>query len=132
VQVEGDVVVPVDEASDKAEHVARTLRPKIERQRGAYRKPLRAVRPEKSSLPLHVTGDVDPRAPDAVLRRLRIDRSIRRVERLRGGTAEARRHLARFLRHDLPGYAEARNDPADPSASRLSPYQISPVEVALR
>jgi deoxyribodipyrimidine photo-lyase len=136
VQVESDVVVPVNEASDKAEHAARTLRPKIEKRRNAYLKKLRSARIAKSSLPLRVTGDLDPREPEAALRGLRIDRSIGRVQRLRGGTAEARRHLARFLRHDLPGYAEARNDPADPNASRLSPYlhfgQISPVEVALK
>jgi deoxyribodipyrimidine photo-lyase len=130
----GDVVVPADEASDKAEHAARTLRPKIERRRDGYLRPLRAAKPVKSSLPLRVKGDFDPARPDAALRRLRVDRGIGRVRRFRGGTSEARRHLARFLRRDLPGYADARNDPASPSASRLSPYlhfgQISPVEVA--
>ncbi len=134
VQVEGDVVVPVNEVSNKAEHAARTIRPKIERRRDAYLKPLRSAKPAKSSLPLRVTGDFDARKPDAVLRRLRVDRSVGRVRRFRGGVSEARRLLSRFLRRDLPGYAEARNDPANPNASRLSPYlhfgQISPVEVA--
>ena len=133
-QVEGDVVVPVDEVSDKAEHAARTIRPKIEKRRDEYVKTLRATELAKSSLPLHVTGDFDPAKADAVIRELRVDRRIARVRRFRGGTSEARRRLAAFLRHDLPGYADARNDPANPSASRLSPYlhfgQISPVEVA--
>ena len=69
-----------------------------------------------------------------MLGKLDVDRTVGRVERLRGGTSEARRLLGRFLRHDLPGYADARSDPANPQASRLSPYlhfgQISPVEVA--
>lgn len=134
IEVEGDVVVPVDVASDKAEYAARTLRPKIERQRDDHLADLRARTPEKSSLPLRVTGDLDPAQPEDVLAALRIDRTIARVDRFRGGISEARRALTRFLRHDLPGYADARNDPANPSASRLSPYlhfgQISPVEVA--
>lgn len=136
VQVEGDVVVPVETASDKAEYAARTLRPRLEKHRDAFLRPLRPVSPRKSSLPLHVTGDLDPSDPDATLETLAVDRTIGRIGRFRGGTTEARRRLARFLRHDLQGYAEARNDPSDPSASRLSPYlhfgQISPVEVALK
>jgi len=134
IQVEGDVVVPVEEVSDKAEHAARTIRPKIEKRRDSYVKTLKATKSVKSSLPLRVTGELDPRKPDAVLGELRVDRAVGRVRRFKGGTSEARRHLARFLRHDLPGYADARNDPANPSASCLSPYlhfgQISPVEVA--
>ena len=63
-----------------------------------------------------------------------LDRKIARVGRFRGGTDEARRRLTHFLRHDLPGYADARKDPADPNTSSLSPYlhfgQISPVEIA--
>ena len=134
VEVEGDVVVPVETASDKAEYAARTIRPKLQSKLDDFVGGHSARRPKKSSLSLHVTGGLDPRAPDDVLAKLDIDREVGRVERFRGGTGEARRHLARFLRHDLPGYAEARNDPADPNASRLSPYlhfgQISPVEVA--
>jgi deoxyribodipyrimidine photo-lyase len=136
VQVEGDVVVPVDEVSDKAEHAARTIRPRIERLRDDYLRRTRSVKPGKSSLPLRVKGDLDPSKTEAVLRQLRVDRGIGRVRRFKGGTTEARRHLSRFLRHALPGYAKARNDPANPSASRLSPYlhfgQISPVEIACK
>ena len=58
------------------------------------------------------------------------------MKRFQGGTAQARRQLTRFLRYDLPGYADARNDPADPKTSCLSPYlhfgQISPVEIACK
>jgi deoxyribodipyrimidine photo-lyase len=134
VQVEGDVVVPVNEASDKAEYAARTLRPKIMQRVDDYLGALPALEPAKSSLPLRVSGDFDPRRPNAILDALRVNRDVGRVRRFIGGTGEARRHLTRFLRQDLAGYADARNDPANPSASRLSPYlhfgQISPVEIA--
>jgi deoxyribodipyrimidine photo-lyase len=136
IQVEGDVVVPVNEVSNKAEHAARTLRPKLDKHRDRYIKALRATSPVKSSLRLPLRGDFDPRNADAILTELRVYRSVGRVRRFRGGTTEARRYLTRFLRQDLPGYASARNDPANPSASRLSPYlhlgQISPVEIACK
>jgi deoxyribodipyrimidine photo-lyase len=133
-QVEGDVVVPVDRVSDKREYAARTLRPKIGRLLDSFLGDVSSRRPAQSSLRMRIESDVDPRDPAAVLARLRIDRSVGRVARFRGGTVQARRRLGRFLRSGLEGYAEARNDPADPQCSNLSPYlhfgQISPVEIA--
>jgi deoxyribodipyrimidine photo-lyase len=134
VQVESDVVVPVDCASDRAENAARTLRPKLRRQWDDFLGDLRQTEPVKSSLGLAVKGDVDPRRPESVLESLDIDRSVKRVARFRGGTREARRLLAGFLKSNLAGYQDARNDPSDPQCSNLSPYlhfgQISPVEIA--
>jgi deoxyribodipyrimidine photo-lyase len=134
VQVEGDVVVPVEAASDKAEFAARTIRPKLGKVWHAFLGDLGETKPKKSSLALPVTGDFDPRSWEDSLRDLNIDQSVGRVERFRGGTSEARRLLSRFLRSGLAGYKDARNDPADPQCSNLSPYlhfgQISPVEVA--
>ena len=136
VQVEGDVLVPIEIVSDKQEWAARTIRSKINRRRDDFIRTLKRSRPEKSSLPLHATGDVDFRRPSAALAKLDIDRSVSKSSRFEAGTRAARRALARFLRHDLDGYADARNDPAKPQASRLSPYlhfgQISPVEVAVK
>ncbi len=134
VQVEADVVVPVDCASDRAENAARTLRPKLRRQWQAFLGDLREIEPVKSSLGLEVKGDIDPRQPEAVLESLDVDRSVTRVDRFRGGTGEARRLLSRFLKTGLAGYQDARNDPSNPQCSNLSPYlhfgQISPVEIA--
>ena len=135
-QVEGDVVVPVTEVSNKAEYAARTIRPKIVKLQDEYLYRLRPTNPHKSSLGLSVQGDFQPDQPDATLQALTINRKIARVQRFQGGTAPARRQLTRFLRNDLPGYANARNDPANPKTSCLSPYlhfgQISPVEIACK
>jgi deoxyribodipyrimidine photo-lyase len=135
VQVEGDVIVPVEIVSDKQEWAARTIRGKINRHRDDFIRPLRRSDPGKSSLPLHVTGDVDLRDSPATLAALDIDRSVSASERFTAGTGAAQTALTEFLRHDLDGYAGARNDPAAPRASQLSAYlhfgQISPVEVAL-
>ena len=134
VQVEGDVVVPVETASDKREYAARTIRPKLERRWDDFLGEITERKTVRSTLPLDMTGDLDPRAPDAALKALKIDRSVGRVERFKGGTSQARRLLQRFLSGGLAGYADARNDPAEPQCSTLSPYlhfgQISPVEIA--
>jgi deoxyribodipyrimidine photo-lyase len=52
-----------------------------------------------------------------------------------GGAAAGRRRVRQFLKHGLPGYAVARNEPAADGTSRLSPYlhfgQLGPREVAI-
>jgi deoxyribodipyrimidine photo-lyase len=64
-----------------------------------------------------------------------IDDAVGPVSALRGGTSEARRHLAAFVRGALRGYDEARNHPDAAGTSQLSPYlhfgHIGPREVAL-
>src|SRR5678815_559584 len=59
VEVEGDVVVPVEVASDKAEFAARTIRPKIHKHLSDYLKPLEPGRVKVKSLDLDVEGDID-------------------------------------------------------------------------
>jgi deoxyribodipyrimidine photo-lyase len=134
VQVESDVVVPVEAASDKAEFAARTIRPKLRRAWPAFLSGLGATTLKRASLSLPVASELDPRRPERLLDGLKIDRSVSRVGRFRGGTSQARRRLQRFLRAGLEGYRDARNDPADPQCANLSPYlhfgQISPVEIA--
>ena len=136
VQVEGDAVVPVETASGKREWAARTIRKKINGARDDYIRELRPTKLERSSLPLHITSELDLRRWQQVLGELDIDRSVAPVDRFRPGTQAARRRLSQFLRTKLPGYADARNDPASPQASELSPYlhfgQVSPVEIAIK
>src|SRR5918998_3232523 len=55
-QVETDVVVPVELASDKREHAARTLRPKIGEYLEDFLVELKPTKPEKQSLDLQVDG----------------------------------------------------------------------------
>jgi deoxyribodipyrimidine photo-lyase len=52
-----------------------------------------------------------------------IDHSVPPSPMFRGGTRAGRARLAQFLKHGLPRYADARNDPNDLEAvSRLSPW----------
>ncbi|MEK0084833.1 deoxyribodipyrimidine photo-lyase [Benzoatithermus flavus] len=136
IEVEGEVVVPVETASAKAEIAARTLRPKILRLREHFLQPLAESRPAVPSLDLPVRGDLDPVDVEGNLAALGLDRSVPPTCRFKGGTAEARARLDRFLARKLRGYRDARSDPSLRQSSALSPYfqfgQISPVEVALR
>ena len=136
VQVESDVVVPVEQASNKAEFAARTIRPKINRLRDAFLKELRPGKLAESSRALPVKGDFDVMNPDATLAHLKIDRSIKAVHHFTGGEHQAQKMLTNFVNEKLPGYGEGRREPAANATSNLSPYlhfgQISPVDIALQ
>jgi deoxyribodipyrimidine photo-lyase len=135
VQIEGDVVVPVEVASAKAEPAARTLRPKLHWVWERYLRPIADAPVRRCSLDLSIESDVDLSDADGVLRTLGLDRAVPPVTRFRGGTAEARRRLREFLDARLDGYADRRSEPGAFQCSLLSPYlhfgQISPVEIAL-
>ncbi len=136
VQIEGDVVVPVEHASNKREWAARTFRPKVNTHRQTFLRALSLTPVKRSSLRLRIRGDCDLRDGTKILSQLNVDRSVQRVDRFCGGTTHARKSLTAFLRNGLPGYADSRNDPSKPQASKLSPYlhfgQVSPVEIALK
>ncbi|NND59924.1 MAG: deoxyribodipyrimidine photo-lyase [Gammaproteobacteria bacterium] len=138
IQVESDVVIPIEEVSDKQEYAARTIRKKINSRIGDHLEALSQSRPAKSTLRISLPGDgdLDATRPDSVLEKLEIDKSVGPVERFQPGYKAARKVLSSFLRARLDGYAESRNDPADPAGSTLSPYlhfgQLSPVEITRR
>lgn len=134
VQVEGDVIVPVEEASGKAEIGARTLRPKIRKLLEGYLELPPAVALRRPARGLNLAG-LDPADPGTLLAALSVDRSVPPVPRFfRGGTAEAKRRFARFVRERLPRYAANRNQPQTDDVSAISPYlhfgQVSPVWLA--
>ncbi len=134
VQVEGDVVVPVETASSKHEYAARTLRPKLNRLMNEYLVPLetrrvarRATECFESTLGL----DDVPR----LVASLKADQSVRPVKRFKGGGSHAQARLKRYLEKSFGHYATARGKPEAGAASHMSPYlhfgQISPVAIVL-
>jgi deoxyribodipyrimidine photo-lyase len=135
VEVESDVVVPVAEASGKAEYAARTIRPKINRQRDKFLVDLPATPVRKDSLDLNVES-LDWSHADGLLERLKVDRSVPPVALFRGGTSEAKRILERFIESDFSAYEENRNQPQTDAVSHMSKYlhfgQISPVYLVLQ
>ncbi|MBP1741674.1 MAG: deoxyribodipyrimidine photolyase [Deltaproteobacteria bacterium] len=135
IQVESDVVVPVEEASPKEEYAAATLRPKLRKRLDRFLVPLKVRDPVADSLSFRIKS-FDLENLDKALSKLGIDRGVKRVEGLHGGTGEAKLHLKIFLDKKLDRYAEFRNDPTLDGLSKMSPYlhfgQISPLYIALK
>lgn len=134
-EVESDVVVPVEAASDHQEHAARTIRPKITRLLDEYLVDLRETKVAIPSLDVSIKGDLDPSDPDKLLAKLKVDRSVSPSSHFTGGQVAAAKRLADFVAHKLSGYDDGRNEPAAGHTSTLSPYlhfgQISPLDITL-
>jgi deoxyribodipyrimidine photo-lyase len=135
VEIESEVVVPVEVVSDHHEYAARTIRPKIHRHWNDYLVPLSETAVVHKSVHLDVHGDIALEDTDAVLKKLKIDRSVKRSPRFIGGQSQANKLLRHFLDRDLKGFATDRNEPAQQRTSLMSGYlhfgNISPIELAL-
>ncbi len=135
IQVEGDVVVPVETASSKHEFAARTIRPKIQRLWDEYLVDLPETPVAVRADALDLAGDVDLSDLPRLLQELGVDRSVQPVRRFRAGEGAARARLAVFLEDGLNRYSAERGRPEAAAGSHLSPYlhfgQISPVEITL-
>ncbi|MZP30982.1 deoxyribodipyrimidine photolyase [Heliobacterium undosum] len=146
VQVESDVIVPVETASPKEEYAAATFRPKIKRLLDTFLVPLEerdtdCPAPDAEALldeelPGEPVFAASADSLSSILAALSVDSSIPPALGWRGGSQEAHRRLDDFLRRKLSRYHEDKNDPSLDSLSELSPYlhfgQISPLEVALK
>ena len=134
VQVESDVIVPIEETSPKEEYTAATIRSKIHKKLDHFLCPLKEVDPVIESLSLDFDSfDIDD--VEEAVSRLHIDRSVKKVSCYRGGSGEAKKHLRLFVRDKLDRFPELRNDPTVDFLSHMSPYlhfgQISPLSIAL-
>ncbi len=139
VQVESDVIVPIETASRKEEYAAYTIRPKIHKHLDTFLVPLEETALQRDSLEF-VHDGVELDDIEAMLDRMHINRGADRVDTFRGGRSQAEMLLDDFIVHKLATplgtYAEERNDPSQDYLSHMSPYlhfgQISPLEIALR
>jgi len=130
--VETDVIVPVAAASAKEEIAARTLRPRLLKQRDMF---LDAPAPPRGrGLPDRLPADgVEWDDPLRLLGRMGVERTPGPVFPCRSGQQAAKMALSRFIDRDLQYYDSRARDPAAGCQSGLSPYlhfgQISPVAV---
>ena len=135
VQIESDVLVPIESASSKEEYAARTLRPKIHREMKSFLQhlPQRTLNASPSGIDL--PPGLDPHNPE-ILQELGLDRTVPGVDEFTGGFTEGARRLKRFLDEKLDKYAEDRNDITASNTTELSPYlhfgQISPLYVVTK
>src|SRR5579864_6061553 len=130
--VDADVIVP-SKLLMKEQYGAYTARPVIKRLLPEFLKPVGNTRAKVAwkaprglqSLPM----DAD------ITEGWRLDRSVKLVDSIRGGTDEALKQLNKFIKHGLAKYAVDRNKPELDGTSRLSAYlhfgHIGPHTVAL-
>ena len=134
IRVETDVCVPVDVVSDKQEHAARTIRPKIHKHLEDFLVDLRTTPVDRESLDLDLAGE-DLADLDPLLDKMDLDRSVPASPRFTGGTTEAKRVFRRFLDERFDDYADHRNQPQTSDTSYMSMHlhlgQISPIWLVL-
>jgi deoxyribodipyrimidine photo-lyase len=125
-QVESDVVIPVETASDKREYMARTLRPKIH-----------AVL--KDEVEIEVEIEVEPREISETYFTGEVEEVLEKYRekakktRFTGGHSKAVDQFRNFVKEKLPSYSDKSNNPGYENVSLMSPYlhfgQISPLEL---
>jgi len=135
VQVESDIIVPVEQAAGKEQYSAATLRPRIHRQLDRYLKPVTRIHVKYDSLGFHYNQfDIDD--IQAALDQMHIDKSVAPVKGAEEGTFVARKLLKYFIEKKLDQYNNLKNDPNADVLSQMSSYlhfgQISPLYIALQ
>ena len=134
-EVETNLIVPVQEASAKEEFSAGTFRPRITRKLKPYLRQLRRSKPKHSSMNIQLDGLAIDNVNEIVAS-LNVDASVKPVDTFEGGTRRAEHLFDGFLAHKLRYYAEKGNDPTEDCISHMSPYlhfgQISPLYIALK
>jgi deoxyribodipyrimidine photo-lyase len=135
VQVESDVIVPVEVVSDKAEYAARTIRPKIHRHLEKYLSKLTPTPVKHPTVDLNLKS-LEIQNTSAVLKTLQVDRSVAAASRFfKGGTSQAKKRFTDFMRCGLAKYDDHSNQPQTDDISHMSPYlhfgHISPLYLAL-
>lgn len=134
VQVESELVVPVETASAKEEYSAATFRPKILRVLDRFLVPLASRDLARQDPDLDLEG-MDISEPYAALERISPARAPLPARLPVGGTSEAETLLRSFIEKKLHRYHELSGRPDLEYTSGLSPYlhfgQVSPLKVAL-
>ncbi|MEQ1921198.1 MAG: deoxyribodipyrimidine photo-lyase [Pyrinomonadaceae bacterium] len=135
--VDSNGVIPMSKF-EKEEYVAYTIRPKINKLLDRYLKTLSNETVEISSLGIEVDCPETIVTADNITSLVAgcdIDHTVPASTHYKGGTAEGRKRLKRFVESILPDYDKARSKPDRDGSSRLSSYlhfgNLSPLEVAL-
>ena len=135
--VDSNGIIPMSRF-EKEEYAAYTIRPKINRMLDQYLKPFKeeevAVRADKLKLYCPDTLFKDSEIPSFVSK-CAIDHSVGISSFYKGGTANGRARLKKFVGEILEDYDAARNKPEKDGSSRLSSYIhfgfLSALEIAL-
>jgi len=134
-EIESDVCVPVEIASDRQEPYAFTFRKKICSLLDKYIVELKPREPKIKSVSFDFgIEEITFNNSLEILNILNIDKSVS-LSPFVGGYSQARKYLEEFIEKKLHRYKEFRSHPELDYQSNLSPYlhfgQISPIEVVL-
>ncbi len=162
VQVESNVIVPIESASGKEEYSAATLRSKINKILQNYTTHLKEIEVKfpssdldflnikktataKDNLKCDIFTDsaesifsdeFDISDIDNIISLLDVDRSVHPVNNFKGGTGQAKRILDNFIQNKLQFYSTLKNEPGLDYSSDMSPYlhfgQISSLYIYLK
>lgn len=129
VEIETNLIIPIEEVSEKEEYSAATIRKKINSIIDVHTNDFKISEIINSSL--YFSYD----EYDLNIEKLLIDRSVDESI-YKGGISEARKHLQYFIDSKESKYDELRNHPNLDYQSNMSPYlhfgQISPLEIYLK
>lgn len=132
IEVESDVIVPVEIASTKEEYMARTIRPKIEKLISRFALPLELLRVTIRGYSVDIDDPFEITDYKSVISLFDIDHSIKKSPIYQGGSSEAFKLLDEFLFNHLGNYDES-NDPGWDITSKMSMYlhfgQISSLQI---
>ncbi len=136
VQVESDVILPIETVSLKAEYAARTIRPKIKKHLSTFLLSLEPLAVKQQTTQSDEIG-LNLKDTNALLKQLNVNRDVKPVPNyFRGGTSEALKRFDAFLDQGLSAYDAHSNQPQTDDVSGMSPYlhfgQISPLTLALK
>ena len=135
IQVEDNVIVPVEETSQKEEYSAATLRPKLLAKLNQFLDLPPQILPKEPSVDMEIDS-VSLVDLEKTFAELQIDRSVNKSEYFQGGTTRAKKLLELFIERSLGIYERDGSNPENNCASYLSPYlhfgQISPIYIALQ
>ncbi len=135
IQVESDVVVPVESASSKEEFTAGTFRPRINRLLLDYLQPMDMTSPDYALDDFKITSFPINDLQNNI-KQLSVDTSVSPSPVYHGGKKKAEELLNQFINKKIYRFESLRNDPSQDFLSHMSPYlhfgQISPLYIALR
>lgn len=134
VKVETNVIMPVEYVSKKEEYSAATIRRKLNKLSDEF-----FSLPESENYKgdfeseLKFSNEIDITDIENVIQVLKIDKNVKKISNIVGGTSEAKKLLENFLENKLELYDLKRNEPSGRVCSDMSPYlhfgQISPVYI---
>lgn len=130
IEIDTELIVPVELASTKMEYGAYTIRPKLHKLFDTFND--HDVLPTYKGTYQKLTSDVDLNDLDAFVETLPIDQSVIETTFFKGGYKEAVQRLETFIQIKAKDYLE-RNAPGEQVTSTLSPYlhfgQMSSLEI---